>query len=845
MSFERPWLLLLTLIPLAWAYWTWRRSSLDRSQQIGLGLKALSLMAILAALAEPHMSVSETKAAVAVLVDTSSSVTAADLTKASQLIDRLDSERGRHWMRVLPFARSTRPVDPRERTGGWKLQATAGEPGRGTDLEGAIRSASMELPESMIPRIVLISDGRENLGSVSRAAWQAKELGIPVDVFPMAGRPRPTLRLESVNAPEMAFAGERFAIDMVVNSPRKAEGELEITAEGKRLGLSPIGLEAGENRLRAQAALTVSGAIAIGGRIRAGDLGEVRFDRAVILRRPKLLMVSQDPEGTEVHLMRTMEAGQFDVKRASGLDEKALQDFQLLILNNQDLEAMPPSMKNGVEAFVKQGGGLAVIGGERNIYVEKKPGTPEDPLERTLPAKLAPPRSPEGTCVVLIVDKSSSMEGRKMELARLAAIGVIDNLRPVDLVGVLIFDNSFQWAVPIRKAEDRTLIKRLIAGITPDGGTQIAPALSEAYRKAVPTRATFKHIVLLTDGISEEGDSIQVSREAAQQKITISTVGLGQDVNRAYLERIATLSKGKPYFLNDPSGLEQILLRDVMEHTGSTAIEKAIQPLVVKDVEILDGIDMAKAPALRGYVKFAAKTTADTILNVPGTSGDQKDPLLVRWQYGLGRAAVFTSDAKARWAEPWVSWPGFDRFWANLLRDLLPHADSGEARVDFDPATSELVVDYRLGRHVVEPATIPGVFVFGPDGYQAAVPVQKLAPGAYRGKVNVGDRRGLFRVRTLTETKAFPETGFYREEREMNEYGSNDALLRQVAQFTGGQVNPDPKRVFDSGRRSVASTMRLWPVLIALAIGLNLLELILRKWAGRGWQGLPLLGRAS
>ncbi len=45
-----------------------------------------------------------------------------------------------------------------------------------------------------------------------------------------------------------------------------------------------------------------------------------------------------------------------------------------------------------------------------------------------------------------------------MELARLASIGVVENLRPIDYVGVLIFDNSFQWAVPIRKAEDRVLL---------------------------------------------------------------------------------------------------------------------------------------------------------------------------------------------------------------------------------------------------------------------------------------------------------------------------------------------------------------------------------------------------
>ena len=61
------------------------------------------------------------------------------------------------------------------------------------------------------------------------------------------------------------------------------------------------------------------------------------------------------------------------------------------------------------------------------------------------------------------------------------------------------------------------LIKRLIAGITPDGGTQIAPALTEAYRRILPVRATYKHIVLLTDGISEEGDSLASRSEARKR----------------------------------------------------------------------------------------------------------------------------------------------------------------------------------------------------------------------------------------------------------------------------------------------------------------------------------------
>jgi Ca-activated chloride channel family protein len=466
-----------------------------------------------------------------------------------------------------------------------------------------------------------------------------------------------------------------------------------------------------------------------------------------------------------------------------------------------------------------------VIGGERNVYVDHK-GV-EDPLSRALPADLAPPRSPEGTCVVLIIDKSSSMEGRKIELARLAAIGVIENLRPIDSVGVLIFDNSFQWAVPIRKAEDRSLIKRLIAGIMPDGGTQIAPALSESYRRIMPVRATYKHVVLLTDGISEEGDSLSLAREAAEQRVTISTVGLGQDVNRAYLEKIATLARGKSYFLTDPASLEQILLRDVMEHTGSTAIEKPIYPIVLKKAEILEGVGIEQAPPLKGYVRFIPKASAETVLSI-----ERRDPLFSRWQYGLGRAAVFASDAKARWAASWVSWSGYDKFWGNVIRDLLPHTEVGEATVEYDSANTELVVDYHLSRRTEEPAKTPAMYVFGPEGFQRPLELRKVADGSYRGHVDIGNRHGLFRVRPLEESHVFREAGLYRQEEELSEFGSNEALLKQIAAFTGGRFEPAAKEIFDPGGRARPSTMDLWPMLLAFAVVLNVAEVLLRKRKG-------------
>jgi len=264
-----------------------------------------------------------------------------------------------------------------------------------------------------------------------------------------------------------------------------------------------------------------------------------------------------------------------------------------------------------------------------------------------------------------------------------------------------------------------------------------------------------------------------------------------------------------------------------MEHTGTTAVEKPLAAQVAKQTEILEGLNIESAPPLKGYVRFEAKPSAETILRF-----DKREPLLVRWQYGLGRSAVFTSDAKMRWGSEWVTWKGFDKFWTNLSRDLLPRTQAGEATVEYDSANGDLVANYRLGEGVDEPKEVPAIYVIGSDGFKKQMDVIKVGAGVYRGRLAIGARQGLFRVRPLMDSPAFPEVGLYRPEVELTEYGSNQNLLKQVAEFTGGRFEPAPKAVFDPGARMLASTLQLWPGLLGLAVLANLVELVLRKWKG-------------
>ncbi len=422
MTFDRIWVLYIAWLPLAWAAWEWGRTR----RRLALSLKALSLLAILLALAEPRLKVNETRVAVAVLVDTSDSISPTDLTRASQLAQSMQSAQGRHWMRVVPFARGTRALESNEQSQ-LKLRQTAGEAGRATDMESGVREAIASLPAGLVPRVVLISDGKENKGSIARAAWQAQQLGIPIDTYALAGRPKPTLRLDSISLPSVAFTGEQFPIDLAVSAPQAGPAQIELSAEGHSIGKTNVQLQAGDNPVRMHTSLNTPGALDLSIAIRSDanastPASEVRFEQAVTVRRPKILYISSDDPAQDSHLPQTLKAAQFDLERISELPTAKLSDYQIVVFNDWDLETIPPAFMDETESFVKQGGGLLVIAGEHSLFKEGK--TKETALDRALPATLAPPRSPEGTAVIIIIDKSSSMEGKKIELARLAASGV-------------------------------------------------------------------------------------------------------------------------------------------------------------------------------------------------------------------------------------------------------------------------------------------------------------------------------------------------------------------------------------------------------------------------------------
>ena len=250
----------------------------------------------------------------------------------------------------------------------------------------------------------------------------------------------------------------------------------------------------------------------------------------------------------------------------------------------------------------------------------------------------------------------------------------------------------------------------------------------------------------------------------------------------------------------------------------------------VRPVEFTDGIDFTKAPRLRGFVQAEAKDGAETILRV-----DEKMPLLVRWHYGLGRAIAFMSDAKNRWAEPWVRWESFGTLWPQMVRDVS-HRDR-TVRAGVRPGTheGETVVYYDVLADAGDPAgetlnstTAPHILVEVPGQNSRTIPLEQTAPGHYEASIPA-DQGGLYRIVSGSSELVLPEAGFYHESDETKPQAVNTALLAEISRVTGGRMHPSIDQLLTDKGSLIRERKALWPYWLILALVLNFLEVALRK----------------
>lgn len=228
----------------------------------------------------------------------------------------------------------------------------------------------------------------------------------------------------------------------------------------------------------------------------------------------------------------------------------------------------------------------------------------------------------------LVIDRSSSMRGERLERAKTAALMVVDRLGPADTLSVVTFDSVAETLVPATKVTDPAAIRRRIMAISDRGMTALHAGVNTGLGQVREhfDRTKVNRLILLSDGQANVGPSspaelAALGVEAGRLGIPVTTIGLGLGYNEDLLTQLALASDGNHGFAETPDHLESLFaaeLGDVMSVVASD---------VVIEIELAPGVK-----PLRG-------------LNRPVSIKGQKAELKLSQIYGKQRKNVIVEVA--------------------------------------------------------------------------------------------------------------------------------------------------------------------------------------------------------
>src|SRR5438874_3570857 len=426
----------------------------------------------------------------------------------------------------------------------------------GTHLAAALEVASAAIPPDYVPHIVLLTDGNQTAGDALKAALRG---GVPVSAVPLPVRTDPEVQVSAVNVPAQVREGEPFYVEVVVDANHDDEsGQIDVYRGAHKVVSEKKALVKGENRFRFRQTVTGEKLAHYTARV-SGYKDQFQDNNTASglvfsTGKPRVLLIENDMKLAR-HLQWALEQEGIlvDVRPAKGMPDSLadLQNYELLMLSNIPATDLTQRQMEVARTYVQDlGGGLIMLGGDQSFGLG---GYYKTTLEEILPVRSDFEKEKEkpSLAMVLVIDKSGSMGGEKIELAKEAAKSAIELLGPNDKVGVIAFEGETYWVCEVQAAGNKTYIMDKIASIEAGGGTVMAPAMEAAYEALRDTVAKLKHVILLTDGESAPGPFEEISENMAQARITCTTVGIstdGQTVDEPLLKKIAEISKGRYYY---------------------------------------------------------------------------------------------------------------------------------------------------------------------------------------------------------------------------------------------------------------------------------------------------------
>ena len=812
-------------------------------------LRGLAIVSLALALMRPQWNGQSGDVSVIYALDVSRSVSSSFIDAAIKWIEQADQEGRPAHARYLAFADHAillqKPADIRNLTvTGAGTRSAATDAGiidqTATNLEQALDAALMGLDPDRAKRIVLLTDGNQTIGDVWRVLPRLTRANVRVYPIPAKGREGNDAWIAGIEAPAEVHSGEPVAVTVRVVSAVETPAQVSLKIANAVLGTRKVQLKAGLNRVAFEAKLARAGAMTLSAEVVAkGDpISENnRMQQSIwVNARPRILYI-EGGQVADAHYLADALSGQgidTQVIAPAALPASAseLAAYDAVILSDTSAKVLASDGMQAIESYVRDlGGGLLFASGE-NVYGEQ--GYSDTAVEKVLPVQFRAQEKRKDLALVIALDRSYSMKGRKMEMAKEATRAALDLLEEQHRFGVVAFDSQTYIAVPMQYVRSKRRAEDQISRIQASGQTNIYPALGIVYRLLQKTDSKAKHVILLSDGDTHPADFETLVKRMSAEKIVVSTVAVGEDADRALMSDIAKWGKGRAYVAENAESIPQIFIEETERAVRSNLLEESFRPVVKHSSAAFRGIEVDKLPELRGFISSRARDHAEVLLTSPSGA-----PLLVRWQYGLGKTVVFTSDVKNRWAANWLDWPGFGKFWAQQVRDVM-RRDSGEA-LDFRAAREGGEAVIRLS--VLTPGgnfrngLAPQVKVSRPDLSTSIIGLRQSGAGTYQVRVpfdrsvraerfELVDSPGMPRQRSLQIGERVLHQDYPDEYRALP---PDIELLNTLARATGGKVAPSVAEIFARQGDESRTSKFLWPWFAMLALIFYLLDISVRR----------------
>ena len=404
----------------------------------------------------------------------------------------------------------------------------------------------------------MFSDGHETEGDVRRISERLAAEHVPVFTRALAVRDLGDTWISAVRIPRTPLAGAPTTLDIVLGSQTARSVEVTVREEARVLARTKAAVGLGVSTASVDVRFDMPGPHLLEVVIAADQ--DVLAENNTILRevlvepRLRVLYVSADQDGVPVAPRAMADAG-FQVTEAHPrelpLTPAAFDRWDVVVLSNLARPVLSLGAMAAMASWTEDmGGGILFIGGPALLGDALQPDRPtyrRTELERVLPVTFDREDEPE-VALVIVLDRSWSMNGVAMELSKAAAEAAANTLDPAQMVGVLTFNNQWAWDVPLSRAREiRPTLHDAIMRITASGQTDIYPALEQAYNALVSVRARAKHIILLSDGQTEVADYEGLMRKMTNARITVSSVALGAEADVTLLRNLATWGGGRNY----------------------------------------------------------------------------------------------------------------------------------------------------------------------------------------------------------------------------------------------------------------------------------------------------------